>query len=876
MVTIQEARQQLTQSRQAIQQQQQRVTETRREIEQVKLPKPTREELQVRGREDIRQRKIREGNLEALKREKLTELKPFQEQIAVAEGEVTEFESDIKAAEAEQAKQNRFQDILSRIARDRPIPPGTTPQEVARAEKFLEPFKQRTVQEVQIMKEIRKLKETPKVSIPSKVKEGFKKIPVSAGAGGIIFKPGERPDEKIFVPTEELKLERITAQDILSREIFFEEPKIIPVKAQEFGANIQKKLESAKIKTLVTLLPTVKAEVNQQKQEANKIQAEFKEIDKEIIAFNKKFGSETLSEAQFNEATKQQTALNIKIDKFEKLITDTEKAQRDRVKQKNKLEPGLGTLAEGLLVGGFSAPFDFASFIVGGVTQPKRTILGFGASVSSLPSQFKEAPFSTLGFTAAQILVQSKLANVAFKGIKKGAVKLGKGGKIFFNIKKVNTGNTLFQKFLQGQKRLLKDKRGQAFAEAAQILSKKKKKKVKKGELSPEQALEEFAKSFRKKKIEIIEAAFKERIRAGGRITKTELKRARDFMRKAGMSDTNIGFLLAEIFRRQEIQLLRGNFKRGLISEQVFKTRKTKLLNLKEQLISQQRKVNIARANFGKTDAFKARFIKATQQQLVKSQRQVQKQPQQQLIQAKQQQIFKQKTIVRQVQRQRTLQIQKSTQRFLTLQAKTTSQVQRQKQLALFKQAQKAAQKQVQKQQFKLLNLTEQLLRLQGASQATFKNIRRRRKGIASTKTGKITTAKIFPKEKVDEKLIKAVKKLGKGGVNVVVGLQVGKQKIIAKNLPKWKALKKAQRFVDSNIQASFVLKKSGKIAKGKDIKPFIPSRKFRSSKTNPLFRVELRKFRLDSPREVAQLKAFKGKAPKGFFPTKRKRRKKK
>ncbi len=104
-------------------------------------------------------------------------------------------------------------------------------------------------------------------------------------------------------------------------------------------------------------------------------------------------------------------------------------------------------------------------------------------------------------------------------------------------------------------------------------------------------------------------------------------------------------------------------------------------------------------------------------------------------------------------------------------------------------------------------------------------------------------------------KLVKRLVQLKKQGVNVVVGMGK-KQKIVAKNLPPFKALKFGRDFVDKNIAASFRLKKTGKKTKKKDIKPFNVGKKFRPSKVNPLFIVEKRKFRLDSPSEKRQIKA--------------------
>lgn len=120
-----------------------------------------------------------------------------------------------------------------------------------------------------------------------------------------------------------------------------------------------------------------------------------------------------------------------------------------------------------------------------------------------------------------------------------------------------------------------------------------------------------------------------------------------------------------------------------------------------------------------------------------------------------------------------------------------------------------------------------------------------------------------IPKGVSRTKTIKALAKLGKQGVDIITGLKERKKRILKKNLPAFKALKFGREFVDKNIEASFRLVPSGKKAKGKDIKPFNVGIKFRPSKVNPLFLVEKRRFRLDSPFEKAQIKRARRVTPK-------------
>lgn len=92
-----------------------------------------------------------------------------------------------------------------------------------------------------------------------------------------------------------------------------------------------------------------------------------------------------------------------------------------------------------------------------------------------------------------------------------------------------------------------------------------------------------------------------------------------------------------------------------------------------------------------------------------------------------------------------------------------------------------------------------------------------------------------------------------RGGLDVVIK-RGGKPVTIAINLPKNKAVKTGRDFVSRNIAASFKLVSSGKKARGEDIKPVSLGGTFRLSKKDPLFVVEKRKFRLDSPLEVSQI----------------------
>ena len=222
---------------------------------------------------------------------------------------------------------------------------------------------------------------------------------------------------------------------------------------------------------------------------------------------------------------------------------------------------------------------------------------------------------------------------------------------------------------------------------------------------------------------------------------------------------------------------------------------------------------------------------------------------------------------------------------FLVSSAEQTKQQERQKQRVITTQADLLVQGQTFFQPTKEVEkLAEETKTKQKAGQALFSALvsAQRPRLEEVTKAKVIRVAKkptpIFklPKGVKQTDLIKAIQKLGKkNAVNIIVGMKLKKRKTIGKGLPPFKALKKAQKFVDKNIEASFLLKPTKKKPKIKDIKPFNASFKFRPSKVSPLFQVERRKFRLDSPTEVKQLKLFKGKVPRGLFPKLKKKRKK-
>lgn len=115
-----------------------------------------------------------------------------------------------------------------------------------------------------------------------------------------------------------------------------------------------------------------------------------------------------------------------------------------------------------------------------------------------------------------------------------------------------------------------------------------------------------------------------------------------------------------------------------------------------------------------------------------------------------------------------------------------------------------------------------------------------------------------LPKGVTSTPTTKALRMLGKGGVNILVGQKPSKQKIIGKNMAAFRALKKGLKFIDNTLDASFQLLPTGKKAKRIDIKPFNIGSRFRASKRDPKIIVEKKAFRLSSPKERKDIQFFR------------------
>lgn len=104
-------------------------------------------------------------------------------------------------------------------------------------------------------------------------------------------------------------------------------------------------------------------------------------------------------------------------------------------------------------------------------------------------------------------------------------------------------------------------------------------------------------------------------------------------------------------------------------------------------------------------------------------------------------------------------------------------------------------------------------------------------------------------------RLRSALKKIKGQGVDVVVGIGK-KKKVVAKNLPHNRAIKRGKTYTDKNKEASFKLRPTGKKPKVKDIPRQLIGGKFRAGKRDALRIVEKRKYRMDTKTETKQIRA--------------------
>ena len=668
----------------------------------------------------------------------------------------------------------------------------------------------------------------------------------------------------MILPKSEIKSKKLTGRQVLDLGLVRE---ITPKVIQTFGEKTLGLIEKGRISTLETN-PAFKTESEKVKNEFRVLEAFKKGIDKDINKFNIKFGDKTLNDIQFKLASSEEERINNKIINFQRLISTTEKKQFQRLQDKDR--NFVLAVAGGVTTGIVQAPFNFASLVVGGVTKPATTLLEVRVGAEELAKKvgkegliaFKDikagrrvvniSPSKVAEFSA-DLVVESILLTAGTGLLKRGAGKAKNFGK--------NIDFKKFDKALNDpdtfKLSLFKNKKGQVrFAALEEVVTGKKKKKKKKSleekEIDLDRVADELIYKFNEKTKRTEAKTNFEKLEDINKIFEGIAKEKNPSKRKK--QGESITKYLERVHGKQQFQLL---FK-DLLAQKGFN------VNIFTQPVKGKPKpfptpkpsVEVFKINppnlVNKLPEVKA-TVKVKTTQILKTQQQLR---------------FKESSILEQQ--------SKSKQAITNLQLQKSKQNQQlsQKQAFDLLTKQTSAQKSAQK-QFSALKLKT------GTTTATpslkiqaLKQITQLKKKQRLTKLKKPIPFKL-PKGVKQTDLIKAIQKLGKkNAVNIIVGMKIGKRKTIGKNLPPFKAMKKAQRFVDKNIQASYLLKPTGKKSKQKDLKPFNASFKFRPSKVNPLFQVERKRFRLDSPTEVKQLKDFRGKVSKSFFGKPKKRKK--
>ena len=979
MVSIQEARQQITQQRQTLQQQQQQIQETRREVEQTRLRSLTRAELQVRGREEIIKRKLASQRLEGLKKKQLAKLDPLETEIKKSRVEISKFEQRVKQAEVEQKRANQlkiakevFLDIrsaaaLSDIPKEiqekariavRDIKEGLgvraffegveqVKKELLPAEKIIGvDIKKRSVtieteqKEIEIPKEDIKKGRPKQISLPEELPplaplEKFKEIKVVKNILGGIKRLAEDVVTTITIPEIAAREQRITSITL---------PTIVK------GTQVTRPVDFTDIDTgrlppkqnMELAFNKVVFDFNQGKiTDAKGLERLEKIQDKFILDESKRTAGLRLAEG-VGIGVLTMIAPPIGFTIIGLLGADAV-FKRKEIWEFAKRNPKAAALQFSAgLIGGFVG--------AGGVRAAKIKSAEIQTPTLELKgkarTKFEKQVIENLDDSIRQetgTLIKNTATRTFIIDIPspKGKVTLG-----ILEYTKNNVKRFVGLEFLNGKlipKQVIfggtitKGLKGKV-----ELITRSVRKNTKLGLSNIE--ISEFLERA------VLKSQRKKGLRART-LTESEVRLSRQFGLR-GLTPNQVReilrrplFGLKEAQRKANKPFTENEFKLAkklsksqvLLSEEIVKLKFTKLSKQIAPLIGERRILDIRVKETGIGISYvlklpKAKTISPTIKKLdgrvvvdvrdftsikitkLKPRKRI---PLEKTFSGQSQkiaQILKSK-----------VKASKKVSRLTSLQKKISP-------TGAFK----AIAKRIQLERIKLAKKQatgEAVVTAEGTALKTRPQLVQKLKKLSKTKTktglatinpslvaeaeklalaGKLSLRQlqglklrlakkqvvpvprptppklpppikippviITPKEKefIDEKLIKAVQKIGKKGVDVIVGMQLKKRKVIGKNLPKWKALKKAQRFVDENIEASYLLKKSGKKAKVKDIKPFTPSFKFKSSKTNPLFVIEKRKHRLDHPREVAQLQSFKGKIPKGFLPKIKKRRKKK
>ncbi len=975
MVTIQDARTQLTQAKQSLQQQQQQIQDTRREVQQTALRALTRAELQRRGREDIIKRKLASRQLEGIKKEQLSKLDPLEIEIKQRGIEIDKFEQQVKSAETQQATVSKRQSDFKQAVKIFKSKQGD-PFAPTSIKKF--------VRELEAGREIALTKSIREAS--AKIKElGLKPVPVIEN-GKLVAIKGEEIIKQIKqdIKKEDIKvgrLKQISLPEELPKLTLKERIKNIKV-VRNIGVSTKRLVEEVTSLTDTTGLGKEKRVTSIELPSITKRTQITRPVDFSDINTGK------LPPKQNMELAFNKVILDFNQGKIsdKEGLEQLENIQKKFILDESKRTAGL-RFVEGVGIGALiiiAPPIGFT--IIGAElasaalkrkeiwefskTNPKAAIIQFGAGLLGgfigaggvKASKIKSAEIQTptLELTGkARTKFEKQVIENLDEGIRQEftpAIKNTAGrtfkidipspkGKVELVIREFTKNNQkrfVGMEFINGKLKPNQIIVGKSITKGVDgrvdIITRSVKKNTKAGlsniEFSEflERAIlkSQRKQGFRARTLTESEVKLSKQFRLRGltpnqvrEVLRRPLFGIKTAQRKANKPFTENEFKLAKELSKSQV----------LLSEEIVKIRGRTLVKQIAPLIAERNKWDIRVKETGIGISYVVKLpkakvvvkkikgvkvpvdvrdftsIKITKLQDVKLKKKIPLERtfsgQSQIIQ----QVLKSKQTPKQkVQKLDTLQKKVSpTGAFKAIARKIQlERIKLAKKQALGesivtasgvalkvrpKLAQKIKTLSKSKTKVSLVQVTPSLVaeaqKLALAGKVTQLQAQALRQRLAQ-KTGVplkttapkliIPTKPIIPiipkaeKEFIDKNLISAIKKLKKEGVDVLVGLQLARRKTIAKNLPKWKALKIAQKFVDKNIEASYLLKKSGKIAKVKDIKPFNPSFKFRSSKTNPLFVVEKRKFRLDSPRELAQLKSFKGKFPSGFFPKRRRK----
>ncbi len=140
-----------------------------------------------------------------------------------------------------------------------------------------------------------------------------------------------------------------------------------------------------------------------------------KKLETDFNKFNNKFGDKTLTQSQFNQATREQRELLTRQDVLNKnsqvFSSEFKKVVKDRPEDVKAFFREFGKEA-------VTIPFTAGALAIGITTRPVKTLGGIVPGITTIPSQFKAKPFTTSGSVAGQV--------IGFRVLGLGAGKLKK------------------------------------------------------------------------------------------------------------------------------------------------------------------------------------------------------------------------------------------------------------------------------------------------------------------------------------------------------------------------------------------------------------------------------------------------------------------